>query len=191
VLGSVSSPTVSAMVEQMLLESNNVIAENLARHVALATGHPASFAGGATAETAALARLGVGSGLQLVDGSGLSPQDQIAPAALVRLLVLASSPQHASLRTAITGLPVAGFAGTLSEGQSVFGGISGPARGVVRAKTGNLSTVAALAGLVYDRNGRVLVFAFNAASVPGAGELDSAADTLNDAASALASCGCR
>jgi D-alanyl-D-alanine carboxypeptidase len=191
VLGSVSSPTVSAMVEQMLLESNNVIAENLARHVALATGHPASFAGGATAETAALARLGVSSGLQLVDGSGLSPQDQIAPAALVRLLVLASSPQHASLRTAITGLPVAGFAGTLAEGQSVFGGISGPARGVVRAKTGNLSTVAALAGLVYDRNGRVLVFAFNAASVPGAGELDSAADTLNDAASALASCGCR
>jgi D-alanyl-D-alanine carboxypeptidase/D-alanyl-D-alanine-endopeptidase (penicillin-binding protein 4) len=190
VLGSVSSPTVSAMVEQMLLESNNVIAENLARHVALATAHPASFAGGAAAETAALARLGVGSGLQLVDGSGLSPQDQIAPAALVRLLVLASSPQHASLRTAITGLPVAGFAGTLSEGQSVFGGIGGPARGVVRAKTGNLSTVAALAGLVYDRSGRVLVFAFNAASVPGAGELDSAATTLNDAATALASCGC-
>jgi D-alanyl-D-alanine carboxypeptidase len=191
VLGSVSSPTVAAMVEQMLLESNNVIAENLARHVALATGHPASFAGGAAAETAALARLGVGSGLQLVDGSGLSPQDQIAPATLVRLLVLASSPQHASLRAAITGLPVAGFAGTLSEGQSVFGGIGGTARGVVRAKTGNLSTVAALAGLVYDRNGRVLVFAFNAASVPGAGELDSAADTLNDAATMLAACGCR
>jgi D-alanyl-D-alanine carboxypeptidase/D-alanyl-D-alanine-endopeptidase (penicillin-binding protein 4) len=191
VLGSVSSPTVSAMVEQMLLESNNVIAENLARHMALATGHPASFAGGAAAETAALARLGVGSGLQLVDGSGLSPQDQIAPAALIRLLVLASSPQHASLRPAITGLPVAGFAGTLSEGQSVFGGIGGSARGVVRAKTGNLSTVAALAGLVYDRNGRVLVFAFNAASVPGAGELDSAASALNDAATALASCGCR
>ena len=191
VLGSVSSPAVSAMVEQMLLESNNVIAENLARHVALATRHPASFAGAAAAETAALARLGVGSGLQLVDASGLSPQDKIAPTALVRLLVLAASPQHASLRTAITGLPVAGFAGTLSEGQSVFGGIGGPARGVVRAKTGNLSTVAALAGLVYDRDGQVLVFAFNAASVPSAGDLDSAADTLNDAATALASCGCR
>ncbi len=191
VLGSVSSPAVSAMVEQMLLESNNVIAENLARHVALATGHPASYAGGAAAETAALARLGVGSGLQLVDGSGLSPEDKIAPAALVRLLVLAASPQHASLRAAITGLPVAGFAGTLSEGQSVFGGIGGPARGVVRAKTGNLSTVAALAGLVYDRNGRVLVFAFNAASVPSAGDLDDAAGALNDAAGTLAACGCR
>ena len=190
VLGSVSSPAVSAMVEQMLLESNNVIAENLARHVALATGHPASFAGGAAAETAALARLGVGSGLQLVDGSGLSPEDKIAPAALIRLLVLAASPQHASLRAAVTGLPVAGFAGTLSDGQSVFGGIGGPARGVVRAKTGNLSTVAALAGLVYDRNGRVLVFAFNAASVPSAGDLDDAAGALNDAAGTLAACGC-
>jgi D-alanyl-D-alanine carboxypeptidase/D-alanyl-D-alanine-endopeptidase (penicillin-binding protein 4) len=191
VLGSVSSPALSAMVEQMLVESNNVIAENLARHVALATGHPASFAGAAAAETAVLARLGIGSGVELVDGSGLSPDDKIAPSVLVRLLVLAASPQHASLRPAITGLPVAGFAGTLSEGQSVFGGIGGSARGVVRAKTGNLSTVAALAGLVYDRNGAVLVFAFNAASVPGAADLDSAASTLNDAASALASCGCR
>ena len=41
------------MVEQMLLESNNVIAENLARHVALATGRPASFAGGAAAGSTA------------------------------------------------------------------------------------------------------------------------------------------
>jgi serine-type D-Ala-D-Ala carboxypeptidase/endopeptidase (penicillin-binding protein 4) len=108
------------------------------------------------------------------------------------LTLAASRPQ---LRAAITGLPVAGFLGTLSSGDSDFGGIGGlaggTARGVVRAKTGNLSTVAALAGLVYDRNGRVLVFAFNAASVPGAGELDNAADTLNDAATTLATCGCR
>jgi D-alanyl-D-alanine carboxypeptidase/D-alanyl-D-alanine-endopeptidase (penicillin-binding protein 4) len=190
VLGSVSSPPLSAMVEQMLLESNNVIAENLARHVALATGHPASFAGAAAAETAVLARLGIGAGFDLVDGSGLSPADKIAPSALVNLLTLAASPEHATLRAAITGLPVAGFAGTLSEGQSVFGAIGGPARGVVRAKTGNLSTVVALAGLVYDQGGHVLVFSFDAASVPGA-DLDSAASTLNDAASALASCGCR
>ena len=190
VLGSVASPPLSAIVEQMLLESNNVIAENLARHLAVATNHPASFAGAAAAETAVLGRLGVKTGLQLVDGSGLSPQDKIAPSALVRLLALAASPHHAGLRAAITGLPVAGFAGTLSEGQSVFGAIGGSARGVVRAKTGNLSTVAALAGLAYDRDGRVLVFAFDADSVPAAG-LQSAADALNDAAGALASCGCR
>jgi serine-type D-Ala-D-Ala carboxypeptidase/endopeptidase (penicillin-binding protein 4) len=188
-LGSVSSPPLAVIVEQMLLESNNVIAENLARHVAIATGHPASFAGAAAAETAVLSRLGVRTGLTLVDGSGLSPEDKIAPAALVQLLALAASPQHPGLRAAVTGLPVAGFAGTLSQGQSVFGDISGSARGVVRAKTGNLSTVAALAGLVYDRDGRVLVFAFDAGSVPAA-DLQDAADSLNEAAGVLASCGC-
>jgi D-alanyl-D-alanine carboxypeptidase len=190
ILGSVSSPALSAIVEQMVLESNNVIAENLARHVAIATGHPASFAGAAAAETAVLSKLGVKPGVELVDGSGLSPQDKIAPAALAQLLSMAASAQHPALRAAITGLPVAGFAGTLSTGQSVFGDIGGAARGVVRAKTGNLSTVAALAGLVYDRDGRVLVFSINADQVPAA-DLQQAADTLNDAAATLASCGCR
>lgn len=191
VLGSVSSPRLSAMVEWMMQESNNVIAENLARHVAIAMGDPASFAGAATAETAVLRRLGSGPGVQLSDGSGLSPADKIAPKALVRLLTVAASPRHAALRAAVTGLPVAGFSGTLSAGQSVFGAIGGSARGVVRAKTGNLTTVAALAGFAYDRDGRLLVFVFNAASIPNAADLQSAANTINAAATALATCGCR
>ena len=191
VLGSVSSPRLSAMVEWMMQESNNVIAENLARHVAIAMGDPASFAGAATAETAVLRRLGSGPGVQLSDGSGLSPADKIAPEALVRLLTVAASPRHAALRAAVTGLPVAGFSGTLSAGQSVFGAIGGSARGVVRAKTGNLTTVAALAGFAYDRDGRLLVFVFNAASIPHAADLQSAANTINAAAAALATCGCR
>jgi D-alanyl-D-alanine carboxypeptidase/D-alanyl-D-alanine-endopeptidase (penicillin-binding protein 4) len=37
-IASVSSPTVAQLVQQMLTESNNVIAENLGRHVAIATG---------------------------------------------------------------------------------------------------------------------------------------------------------
>ena len=190
-LGSVSSPSLSAMVESMMQESNNVIAENLARHVAIAMGDPASFAGAATAETAALRRLGAGSGVQLVDGSGLSPDDQIAPDTLVRLLTTAASPQHPALRPAITGMPVAGFSGTLSAGQSVFGAIGGPARGVVRAKTGNLTTVAALAGFAYDSDGRLLEFVFNAAHIPTAASLQTAANTINAAAETLAACGCR
>jgi D-alanyl-D-alanine carboxypeptidase/D-alanyl-D-alanine-endopeptidase (penicillin-binding protein 4) len=191
VLGSVSSPSLSAMVEWMMLESNNVIAENLARHIAIAMGDPASFSGGAAAETAVLRRLGAGSGVQLVDGSGLSPDDQIAPDTLVRLLAAAGSPRHPTLRPAITGMPVAGFSGTLSAGQSVFGAIGGPARGVVRAKTGNLTTVAALAGFAYDSDGRLLEFVFNAAHIPKPASLQTAADTINNAAKALASCGCR
>ena len=53
-LAPVYSPPLAEMVQQMLMESNNVIAENLARQVAIATGQPASFSGAAAAETAVL-----------------------------------------------------------------------------------------------------------------------------------------
>jgi len=188
-IASVSSPPLAAMVEQMLEESNNVIAENLARQVALATGQPASFSGAAAAVTGELRRLGIGTGLHLVDGSGLSPQDRIAPATLVKVLTLATA--DARVRPLLAGLPVAGFSGTLSGGESVFSGIGGAALGSVRAKTGNLSTVTALAGLVTDKAGRTLAFAFMADQIPAAGMLRTAADAIDEAAAALANCGCR
>ena len=188
-IASVSSPPLSAIVEEMLEESNNVIAENLARHVALAAGQPASFSGAAAAVTTELRRLGVRSGLRLVDGSGLSPQDAIAPATLVQVLELAIAKPR--VRALLAGLPVAGFSGTLSAGQSVFAGIGGPALGSVRAKTGNLGTVTTLAGLVTDKSGRTLVFAFMADRIPAAGMLRPAANAIDEAAAALANCGCR
>jgi D-alanyl-D-alanine carboxypeptidase/D-alanyl-D-alanine-endopeptidase (penicillin-binding protein 4) len=188
VLASVSSPPLAAMAGQMLQESNNVIAENLARHVAIALGLPATFTGAAGAGLAELRRLGIATPISLVDGSGLSPQDAIAPETLIRVLSLAADTPK--LRGALTGLPVAGFSGTLSAGGSVFGGIGGPARGVVRAKTGNLATVASLAGLVYDRSGDLLLFAFMAPRVPSADGLQQAADALDSAAAGLATCGC-
>jgi serine-type D-Ala-D-Ala carboxypeptidase/endopeptidase (penicillin-binding protein 4) len=174
----------------MLEESNNVIAENLARQVALASNQPASYSGAAAAVTDQLSRLGIStSGLHLVDGSGLSPQDKIAPATLVKTLELATS--NPKIRPLLAGLPVAGFSGTLSAGQSVFAGIGGPALGSVRAKTGNLGTVTTLAGLATDRAGRTLAFAFMADKIPAAGMLQTAANAIDDAAAALANCGCR
>jgi serine-type D-Ala-D-Ala carboxypeptidase/endopeptidase (penicillin-binding protein 4) len=188
VLASVSSPPLSAIVQQMLQESNNVIAENLARHVALATGEPSSFAGAARAVVKELRRLGIDTPISLVDGSGLSPQDAIAPETLVKILDLAAA--RPSLRPLLAGLPVAGFSGTLSAGQSVFAGIGGAALGSVRAKTGNLATVASLAGLAHDASGAVLVFAVMADQIPSAGLLQEAANAIDAAASALAGCGC-
>jgi len=192
VLAKVSSPPLVAIAEQMLQESNNVIAENLARHVAIALGLPATFGGAAGADQAELRRLGITTPISLVDGSGLSPADAIAPETLIRVLRLAASTPK--LRGAITGLPVAGFSGTLSAGGSAFGGIGGTAggtaRGVVRAKTGNLATVATLAGLVYDRSGDLLLFAIMAPQVPSADQLQQAADAIDAAAAGLATCGC-
>jgi D-alanyl-D-alanine carboxypeptidase/D-alanyl-D-alanine-endopeptidase (penicillin-binding protein 4) len=188
-IAQVSSPPLAEIIEQMLTESNNVIAENLARQVAIATGHPASFGGAAAAETGVLRRLGIG-GISLVDGSGLSPRDQITPNTLVRLIRLVAGPSQPDLRPVITGLPVAGFSGTLAPGGSVFNDLGAPAKGVVRAKTGNLLTVVSLAGIAYARNGHLLAFAFMADQLPSSG-LTVAADDMTRLATALAACGCR
>ena len=192
VLARVMSPPVAEIVQWMLMESNNVIAENLARQVAIATGQPASFGGAAAAEVAVLRKLGAAAGISLVDGSGLSPDDRLTPAALVELIRLAAAPggTGTGLRPVITGLPVAGFAGTLAPGGSVFGPTGSAGLGLVRAKTGNLVTVAALAGIAYARDGQLLAFAFMADHLPARGLTAAGAD-LAGLATALAGCGCR
>lgn len=187
-IASVRSPPLAQIVYWMLEQSNNVIAENLARQVAIATGRPASFSGAAAAVTAVLRGLGITGELQLSDGSGLSPDDKVAPATLVQIVRLAAATSQ--LRSMLTGLPVAGFSGTLGPGGSVFGPGGSDAPGVVRAKTGNLSQVAALAGSAYAKNGQLLVFAVMADQIaPGA--LTRAATAMVTLANALAGCGCR
>jgi serine-type D-Ala-D-Ala carboxypeptidase/endopeptidase (penicillin-binding protein 4) len=61
---------------------------------------------------------------------------------------------------------------------------------MVRAKTGNLNTVAALAGLAQARNGQLISFAVMADQIPPA-SLGAAATAMVSIASALAGCGCR
>ncbi|HEY6279885.1 MAG TPA: D-alanyl-D-alanine carboxypeptidase/D-alanyl-D-alanine-endopeptidase [Streptosporangiaceae bacterium] len=189
-IASVRSPDVASIVGWMLRDSNNVIAEYLARQVAVHSSRPGSFTGAAAAVTAADARLGIHGGIHLVDGSGLSTLDLITPLALARLVGLAGSGRQAALRAAVTGMPVAGFSGTLAPGQSVFGGFGPAALGMVQAKTGNLSTVVSLAGIVSDASGRPLAFAFMADQVPR-GQLGPAASVIDRMATALAGCGCR
>src|SRR5262249_23210871 len=78
VLAEVSSPPLGRLLERTLLASDNVLAEVLARQVALAEHQPASFAGAVAAVRAVLRRLGVDvSGDRLLDGSGLSPADTL------------------------------------------------------------------------------------------------------------------
>jgi D-alanyl-D-alanine carboxypeptidase/D-alanyl-D-alanine-endopeptidase (penicillin-binding protein 4) len=186
-IASVRSPLLSATVGWMLRESNNVIAENLARQVAIRSGKPATFGGAAAAVTAGLRRLGITGGIHLVDGSGLSPLDRITPAVLATLVRLAGA--QPVLRPVIAGLPVAGFSGTLAPGQSLFGNFGPAALGMVRAKTGNLTTVVSLTGVVSDADGHLLAFAFMADQV-SAGQLTHAAGVIDAMATALAGCGC-
>jgi serine-type D-Ala-D-Ala carboxypeptidase/endopeptidase (penicillin-binding protein 4) len=183
-LASVSSPPLSQIIQWMLEESNNVIAENLARHIALAEGAQPSFAGAAAAEESVLRGLGI-SGVQIYDGSGLSHANLITPAALVQIIGLdATRPR---LRSVLTGLPVYGFSGTLDKQDATFYGGPGPALGQVRAKTGNLETVIALAGIAYAKNGQLLSFAVMADNLTS---LQAAGGALASIANSLAGCGC-
>ncbi len=157
-LATHASAPLSDLVERMLTNSDNDLAEALARQVALAGGQPASFAGGAAAIKAALTRYGVAlPGASFHDGSGLDHADRVAPVTLARLLALAASPAHPELRSVLTGLPVAGFTGTLA---GRFDGSGSAAAGLVHAKTGTLTGTNTIAGTVVTSGGRLLAFSF-------------------------------
>ncbi len=185
-LARVYSAPLRVLVEQMLHLSDNVIAEVLARHVAIAQRRAPSFSGGATAIRSALARLGVQVGGGMHDASGLAAGDRLTPATLVAVLRLLVAPKVPALRLIVSGLPVAGWNGTLYD--RYVSGSTRSAAGRVRAKTGTLTGVSAIAGFVHDASGRLLVFAFDA---DRAGETVAAETALDRVASALAGCGCR
>ena len=188
-VAAVESPTMSELVERTLTESDNDLAEALGHLAGRAFGQPASFAGGAAAVSAMLDELGIpAQGARIVDGSGLSRLDVVSPGTLARTLVAAAvdeplvGQRAGVLWPATSGLPIAGVSGTLADRFDTTGTSVG--RGVVRAKTGTLSGVVSLAGLVRDASGRLLAFAFLADQSPGP-VLDAQA-ALDRAASVLA-----
>lgn len=183
-LAAVSSPPLSALVERMLTNSDNDIAEALARQTAIATGNRADFAGAGKAISSQLRKLGLPlKGAAFKDGSGLNRAGRLTPDLLTALLAKAADPAHPELRPALTGLPVAGFTGTLTTRYT------DGASGVVRAKTGTLSGVHTLAGTLVDEDGRLLAFAFMATGTDP-GNPTASQQALDRVATTLAACGC-
>ncbi|WP_420311447.1 D-alanyl-D-alanine carboxypeptidase/D-alanyl-D-alanine-endopeptidase [Streptomyces sp. YS-B37] len=183
-LATVTSPPLSDIVERMLTNSDNDIAEALARQTAVATGKRADFAGGAAAIAAQLTKLHLPlKGTAFNDGSGLNRDDRLTVDLLTALLVKAGDPAHPELRPVLTGLPIAAFTGTLTSRYTDATG----AAGVVRAKTGTLTGVNTLAGTVVDKDGQLLAFAFMASDTTNTLEAQAA---LDHTATALAACGC-
>ncbi len=184
-LATVQSAPVARLVEQALSLSDNVLAEALARQVALARDLPASFDGSADAVVAALGDAGVDtSGVSLADGSGLSRLDQVPAGVLTALVAGAADGSVAGAAPVLSGLPVAGYDGTLFDRGDAD---AGTAPGSVRAKTGTLMGVHALAGTVTTADGRLLAFAVIADE---SGSEAGAEAALDQVAAALAGCGC-
>lgn len=186
VLASVASAPIGTLVEEMLQTSDNVIAECLARQVAIAKHMPASFTGAAQAVRAVLKRLGLDPGAGMVDGSGLAARDRLTPDALVGVLRLVAGAAHPALHVVVAALPVAAWSGTLVN--RYLTGAARRAAGRVRAKTGSLTGVATLVGFVHDRSGRLLAFALMADRTDSTWDAETAEDAI---AARLAACGCR
>jgi D-alanyl-D-alanine carboxypeptidase/D-alanyl-D-alanine-endopeptidase (penicillin-binding protein 4) len=186
-VASVQSAPLVQIVQHILEDSDNEGAEVLLRQVALATGRPGSSQAGVVAVRSALARLGLDlRGAVFYDGSGLSRNDRLPVALLLAVLQVDASPAHPSLRGVVTGLPVAGFSGSLAYR---FIDDAPAGLGDVRAKTGTLTGVDGLAGLATTPSGATLVFVAVADKVPVVDTLDARAD-LDRIAAALTTCGC-
>lgn len=155
-LARLESPTVREMVRQMLRESDNNTAEILLREVGLRS----SGVGSTTAGAAAVAQV-VGElteGLQpptVIDGSGLDRGNAATCAHLTEVLDYFGPDSIVG-----TGLPVAAESGTLKHRFRAHA-----AAGVLKAKTGLLTGVNALAGFLETATG-VLTFAQITNGVP-------------------------
>jgi serine-type D-Ala-D-Ala carboxypeptidase/endopeptidase (penicillin-binding protein 4) len=184
-LAVVQSAPLVQRLSQMMDHSDNVMAECIAREVAAAINRPRSFAGAVDAVTNRLSTAHVDTtGAALMDSSGLSVDDRLTAKTLDGVVQAAAGPDQPALRALLDLLPIAGGSGTLADRFLDPASNQGPA-GWLRAKTGSLTAINSLVGVLTDRTGRVLTFAFlsNAAGPNGRNAMDALA-------SRLWTCGC-
>jgi serine-type D-Ala-D-Ala carboxypeptidase/endopeptidase (penicillin-binding protein 4) len=99
-------------------------------------------------------------GIQIVDGSGLSRRDVIAPETLVTVLRRFYDPSKQS--PWMQALAVAGRDGTLERRMK-----GTPGEGNALAKSGSMSNIRTLAGYVWSADGEPLVYAVMANNFEG------------------------
>ena len=132
--------------------SQNLHAELLLRLLGKVEGTDGSFEQGARVVRQFLVNAGVKDGeFFLYDGSGMSPDDRVAPRAFTTLLDYAArQPWGKEWRET---LPVGGVDGTLEDRFR-----NSPLKGKVWAKTGTLNQVNALSGYVTAASGKMVAF---------------------------------
>jgi D-alanyl-D-alanine carboxypeptidase/D-alanyl-D-alanine-endopeptidase (penicillin-binding protein 4) len=146
VLATETSAPLSQLVNPLLKNSNNMMAEVLVKTAGR------TFDDGINQLSTKWAGLGIDPNwVEIKDGSGLSRLSQLSPDDLSMILVKAKTKPW--FATWATSLPIAGYDGTLASRMK-----GTPAELNVWAKTGSLSGVSALTGYVTTKAGRQLVF---------------------------------
>jgi len=174
-IASENSPTVAALIDWILLWSDNVISERLARLSAKAAGYPMSSKGVDMVFREVLAGMQIdASKLVVADASGLSRKNKITAKLMAEFLYKIRQEEKYSI--IYSGLPIGGVSGTL---RSRFITTAPSAVGLVRAKTGTLNGTATLAGYV-ESTDREYVFVTLADEIPsGNTALNRARDAID------------
>lgn len=143
-----TSPTLQVITDWMMTWSDNVLAERIARSAASAAGFTRDYAGVAKVFRKLMTGLGIDTkNLVVKDGSGLSRENRVTAQQISQLLMVIARDEK--LGALITGLPIGGVTGTLTER---FIETAPSAIGLVRAKTGTLNGTTNLAGYVESEN---------------------------------------
>ena len=141
------------IVNEFNKESVNIIGETMVKTLgAEYIGTPGSWEGGSFVISKFLRESGIGSDIEISDGSGLSRYNKVSPKVLATILSEAYNKSDFSYEF-LSSLPVAGVDGTLKKrfrGSRI--------KGRVAAKTGYLNGVRALSGYVFAKDGDILVF---------------------------------
>lgn len=152
-IGQHASKPLRLLIHDMLKKSDNIIAGALFKKIGqLYTRQPGSWENGSYAVGQILSkRANVNtSGMRILDGSGLSPDNLTTATQMMQVLDHAYHHYPTSYEF-ISALPIAGVDGTL---KSRMGNIARK----VRAKTGTISGVVSLAGYVVSGNKEPLAF---------------------------------
>ena len=147
------SPTVAALIDDLLARSDNEVGEAMLRHLAAEADLAGEIPEGKALVHDKMAQLGVDLGDPVGDGSGLSRENRLSASQLVR--VLETSAGRDWWPVVERGLASAGVNGTLASRLE-----SETTAANVRAKTGTLDDARTLSGTLRTVDDEPLFFAF-------------------------------
>ena len=169
------SPPLQTIMDWMLLWSDNTLGDRMATYAAMKAGFGYTESGIEKVFVKTLTDLEIDStGLNAVDGSGLSKSNKVSARMIGQLLLKTYS--NEKYRTIYGGLPIGGVSGTM---QTRFIKSAPSAIGLVRAKTGTLNGTVSLAGYVQGGD-REYIFVAIADQIPKGTTAAKAARTALD-----------
>lgn len=151
-LATHQSKPLSQLINSMLKKSDNIIAGSLFKKIGqIYTNRPGSWENGGTAVAKILSQAGIDTWrMNVIDGSGLSRYNKVTPAQMMQLLDFAYHHSGTNYEF-VSALPIAGIDGTLKRRLQNIAWR-------VRAKTGTISGVRALAGFAVTSDKEPVAF---------------------------------